>query len=354
MKLILTLLRFSWGWMLVASLMATGCSPAEESVANKANKPSYQTIEIKPQVLSGFNVYDGSVEAVRQTELAAQVMGEITVLNATVGQTVKKNQILIRLDSQAANQIALASNAQLASTRAQFDLAQQEYERQKQLYAKNYISQSALQSAEATYKSAKAQVNVQSAQTSVTQTQSNFHLIKAPYDGVISALPVTLGDMATPGKTLLTVYDTNALRVTVAIPQSIVTMMENISTSTAIVTIDDREMTISNIHILPAADQATHTRTVRLNLPQNLTNIAPGMHVTVSFPINNITKISIPISALVKHTEMTGVYVMSQSGEPLLRQLRLGETFGDQVEVLSGLSIGEKIAIEPQTVSGSL
>jgi multidrug efflux pump subunit AcrA (membrane-fusion protein) len=164
--------------------------------------------------------------------------------------------------------------------------------------------------------------------------------------------------MAAPAKPLMTIYDASQLRVTVSVPQSIVNSLAGFSTSKATVTIGhDQKINIPNIQILPAADQTTHTRTIRLNLPKDLPNVAPGMHVKVTFPVTHTTSkdsIFIPNTALVKHAEMTAVYVISQAGEPLLRQLRLGEIDGDQVEILSGLSIGEEIAMEPQHVAGSL
>jgi membrane fusion protein, multidrug efflux system len=360
---ILTLknIRPSIGWILATSLTLAGCNASqEETPSTKTGHATYRTLKIEPQTIATVNNYDGTVEAVRQTDIAAQVLGEITALDVSVGEKVKKNQQLLRLDAQAASQAALASNSQLIAARAQLSLASQEYERQKQLYAKNYISQGALENAEAIYKSAKAQVNAQIAQTGVAKTQTNFHRINAPYDAVIADIPVTLGDMATPGKVLLTLYDASQLRVSVAVPQSIASVIENQLTKSATITLDQKnKVEITNIQILPAADQATHTRTIRLNLPKTLPNLAPGMHVTVSFPVGSPSssttkKISIPSSALVKHAEMTGVYVISQTGEPLLRQLRLGETHGDQVEVLSGLSVGEEVAIEPQSVAGLL
>lgn len=346
--------------LLVVSVLVCGCSPEKEAVpTHKTEQHAYRTLKIAQQPSASFNHYDGTIEAIRQTNLAAQVMGEIIELDVAVGDAIKKNQQLVRLDAQAARQAASASHAELASVRAQLRLAKQEYDRQKQLYAKNFISQSALDHAKANYQSVQAQVNAQAAQASVTATQTNFHRIYAPYSGVVSALPVTLGDMAAPGKTLLTIYDASQLRVSAAVPQSVATSMAKASINSAMITMHhDRKITLNSIQILPAADQATHTRIIRINLPKDFSHVAPGMNVKVSFPIENNTadsqKISIPISALVKHAEISGVYVISQSGEPLLRQLRLGETLGDQVEVLSGLSIGEEIAIVPQSVVGTL
>lgn len=359
-KIYAFMMRLPLVYLVFVSMLVVGCSPSgEQTSAPKSTKKSIRTIKIEPHAVINSNVYDGTVVAVRQTDLASQVLGRVTSLDVTVGEQVKKGQHLVRLDAEAANQAALASTSQLASARAQLNLAQQELDRQKQLYAKNYISQSALENAEAVYKSAKAQVNAQIAQAGVAKTQTDFHLVKAPYDAVVSVVPITLGDMASPGKVLLTLYDASQLRVEVAIPQAVATTIEKQSARSAIVSISNvNEIAINDIQILPAADQATHTRKVWLNLPSNLTNVAPGMNATVNFPIGaeatELKQISIPVTALVKHSEMTGVYVISQSGEPLLRQLRLGELHGDQVEVLSGLSEGEEIAIEPQTVTGLL
>lgn len=354
-----TKLSSAW-WMVMVGIILAGCNPShEEATPPKVSSTPYRTLTIAPQSIASINDYDGTVEAVRQTEIAAQVLGEITELAVSVGDTVKKNQLLLRLDAQSANQTVAASSSQLAAARAQLNLAQQEYDRQKQLFAKNYISQGALENAAAVFESAKAQVQAQIAQTGVARAQTEFHRVTAPYDAVISAVPATLGDMATPGKVLVKLYDPSQLRVVVAVPQGVATAMERESARSATVTINNgNKFEVTNLLIFPAADEATHTRLVRLDLPKDATHIAPGMHVTVSFPINktvsDIKRISIPISALVKHAEMTGVYVISKNGEPLLRQLRLGETHGNQVEVLSGLSVGEKVAIDPQTVMGTL
>jgi membrane fusion protein, multidrug efflux system len=347
--------RYQW-WLLLVVLI-TGCeqtatNPPENAASGKAS--TLRSMLIAPTSFTTSNQYNGTVEALRQTDIAAQVAGTITALNVTEGDKVKKNQLLLRIDAQAANQVVTASSAQLASANAQMNLAQQELNRQQQLYAKNYISKAALDQAEAAYKSAKAQVNAQAAQTGVANTQTNFHMIKAPYDAIVSSVPATVGDMAMPGKLLLTLYDANQLRVTVAIPQSVA--MDMPATNATTVYVDGHgEIKPSSMQILPSADAATHTRMVRLELPANISGITPGMNVTVSFPIapepNNM-QISVPLSALVQHGEMTGIYVLSATGQPLLRQLRLGATHGEQVEVLSGLSVGEKIALEPQVAAG--
>ncbi|HQN65680.1 MAG TPA: efflux RND transporter periplasmic adaptor subunit [Methylophilus sp.] len=334
-----------------------GCNkPTENKAPEKAvDKPLRSMVVTAGSMVTG-NQYDGTVEAVRQTNLAAQVSGTIITLNVAAGDKVKKSQLLVRLDSQAANQAVAASGAQLASARAQLELARQEYERQKQLYEKNYISKGALDHAEAALKSATAQVNAQAAQTGVASAQTSFHSLKAPYDGVVSDVPTTLGDMATPGKVLVTMYDPSQLRVAVDIPQSLAKVLDTQVTSNVTIQMNGQDLaTPTSIQLLPAADATTHTRTVWLNLPAS-PNVVPGTNTSVRFAADigktqTAANVTIPSSAIIKRAETTSVYVITKDNQPMLRQLRLGATHGNQVEVLSGLTTGERIALDPQVAA---
>jgi multidrug resistance efflux pump len=128
--------------------------------------------------------------------------------------------VLVRLDARAAEQQAGAAAAQVQAARAAQEAATRELERQRQLFQKSYISQAALDRAEAQFKAAQAGAAAQLASAGAARTQSDFYSIKAPYDGIVADVAVVLGDMAMPGRPLLTLYDPAALRVTAAVPQS--------------------------------------------------------------------------------------------------------------------------------------
>src|ERR1700690_1637701 len=138
----------------LAAGLALGAS-AEASAGGLDSAPAQATVSA---ATFGF---DGVVEAVRQAVIAAQVSGAIVELDAAVGDRVQAGQVLLRIDARAAEQNAVAGDAQVQSARASLDAATQELERQRQLFAKNYISQAALQRAEATFKAARAQVEAQ-------------------------------------------------------------------------------------------------------------------------------------------------------------------------------------------------
>ena len=312
-----------------------------------------------PAMVSGSAAasgFDGVVEAVRQTVIAAQVPGAVVELAVKVGDRVSAGQLLLRIDARSADQAAAASDAQVQAARAALTLASQAFNRQQQLFQKQYISQAALERAESEFKSAQAQANAQLAQAGAARTQTGLHVVRAPYAGVVAELAVALGDMAMPGRPLLTLYDPSALRVSASVPQSVATRL-------AAGDLPKLELaglppvTPLRLQQLPTADAATHTITLRFDLPANLAGVSPGMFARLWLPTAGTAVpgaaavLSVPRTAIVRRAEMTGLYVLDAQGRPLLRQVRLGRIDGDRIEILSGLMAGEPVVTDPQAAT---
>ena len=310
------------------------------------------------------SAFDGVVEAVRQTVVAAQVSGAVVQLDARVGDRVKAGQVLVRIDARAADQNAAASNAQVQAARASLEVATKDFERQKQLFQKSYISQAALERAESEFKSTQAQASAQLAQAGAARTQSGFYVVRAPFAGVIAEVPVSLGDMAMPGRPLVTLYDPTALRVTAAVPQSIASQMAaGVSPRVELPGLPAAASwaTPTRVQLLPTVDAATHTVQLRADLPADVAGLSPGMFARLWLPMPQTqaaagaapasATLSVPLGAIVRRAEMTGLYVLDPSGKPVLRQVRLGRTEGDRIEILSGLMVGEHVVSDPQSAA---
>jgi len=316
--------------------------------------PALQTASVVAGAPESGAGYDGVVQAVRQTVIAAQVSGAVVALDVKAGDIVKAGQVLLRLDSRSAEHAAAASAAQVRAAQATQEAATRDYERQKQLFEKRYVSQAALDRAEELYKAATAQAAAQMATAMAAQTESGFYTVRAPYSGVVSDVPVVLGDMAMPGRPLLTLYDPGAMRVSVAVPQTVASRLRDPRGAEIELpnVASDRIKPIAT-QLLPAVDAATHTQELRLDLP-NLSPVRPGTFARVwlsaaTTPVE--TRLSVPASAVVRRAEVTAVYVVPDEGRPLLRQVRLGPAARDRVEVLSGLSAGERVALDPQAAA---
>ena len=317
------------------------------------------TVEVQTSGQSAGRVgLDAVVEAVRQTTLSAQVPGAIISLGVKAGDVVKAGQELLRIDARSASQNAVASDAQVDAAQSAMNVAAKDYERQKQLFQKQYISQSALDRAQAQWQAAQAQVKAQRAQAGVARTQSGFFIVNAPYAGVISDVPVALGDMAMPGRALVTMHDPSALRITAAVPQSVAATMGDASLIQFELPGLPGLLRPTQVQVLPVVDAATHTVQVRLGLPAGLKGVTPGLFARIWLPtgpgsgaIAQGEHFYVPASAVVRRSEMTGLYVVNPEGLAVLRQVRLGSTKGDLVEILSGVSKGDKVAVDPQAAT---
>lgn len=312
-----------------------------------------------PAVVSGRSEatgFDGVVEAVRQTVIAAQVPGAVVELAVKVGDRVAAGQLLLRIDARTADQNAAASDAQVQAARAALALASQEYKRQQQLFQKQYISQAALERAESEFKASQAQANAQLAQAGAARTQTGLHVVRAPFAGVVAEVPVSLGDMAMPGRPLLTLHDPSALRVSAAVPQTVALQLAA-GQLPRIELPGLPAVTPLRLQQLPTADAATHTVTLRLDLPAHLAGVSPGMFARLWLPTGGMATpgaaavLSVPRSAIVRRAEMTGLYVLDAQGRPLLRQVRLGRADGDRIEILSGLMAGEPVVTDAQAAA---
>lgn len=308
--------------------------------------------------------FDGVVEAVRQSVIAAQISGAIVAIDVKPGDAVKAGQVLLRIDSRAADQTAAASDAQVNAANASLEVATKEFERQRQLFEKRYISQMALDRAEAQFKSTQAQARARIAEASATRTQSGFYVIKAPYAGIVAKVPVVLGDMAQPGQPLLTLYDPKALRVTAAVPQGEVSGLSDKARQSIKVEFPDQNADSSwlipaHVQVLPTVDASTHTVELRLDLPAVTLSVVPGMFTRVWLPLatngsqtgRDGTRLYVPAKAIVQRAEMTGLYVIDASGKPRLRQVRTGYRLKDEIEILTGVNAGERVALDPDAAA---
>jgi len=334
------------------------------AVPSAALSQTLKALPAQAAEIQAKSAFDGVVEAVRHTVVAAQVPGAVVQLDAKAGDHVKAGDVLLRIDARAADQNAAASDAQVIAARASLAVADKDFERQKQLFQKNYISQAALERAESAFKSTKAQANAQLAQAGVARTQSGFYVVRAPFAGVITEVPVSLGDMAMPGRALLSLYDPSALRVTAAVPQSLASQLaDNQLPKIELpgLTAAAAWLTPVRVQWLPTIDAATHTVQLRADLPADVVGVSPGMFARLWLAVPNAQSavgsdapaaaLSVLASAIVRRAEMTGLYVLDPNGKPVLRQVRLGRADGERVEILSGLMVGEQVVSDPQAAA---
>jgi hypothetical protein len=213
----------------------------------------------------------------------------------------------------------------------------------------------ALDRAEARFKTAQGEASAQLANAGAARTRSDLYVVKAPYGAVVASVAVVLGDMAMPGRPLLTLYDPTALRVTAAIPQTAVARLAGrLAPQAEIPGAASGRVEPAGFQLLPTIDPASHTQALRLDLHAG-TNAAPGMFARVWLPGTGAgsgdSRLFVPAQALVRRSELAAVYVIGQDGRPMLRQVRPGRSEGSQVEILSGVAARERAPLSPQAAA---
>src|SRR3569832_1681359 len=224
-------------------------------VASQAHAGALQTAPVERTTGATAYVAEGVVEAVRETTLAVEVQGRIAGIRVQAGDHVKAGQVLARIDARLVGQQAAASRAQVDAAQARLAAAQKEYERSQQLAQKHYISTAALERAEAEFRAREAAAKANNAEAAAADVGGSLHTLVAPYAGQVSSVDVSLGDMALPGRPLITLFDPRQLRVTAHVP--------------------------SRVQVLPLADAASHTAELRLEMDAVPAGVMPGMFARV-------------------------------------------------------------------------
>lgn len=278
-------------------------------------------------------VADATVEAVRQAVIAPQVSGRVLEMRVDAGDRVKAGQVLARIDSREAAQGEAAARAQLIQAQAQRD-------RTKSLLEKKFVSPAAMDKAEADYLAAKALAE----QAGVGASHGT---LLAPMAGIVAERQAQAGDMAVPGKPVLTVFDPRSLRVVAALPQQRLAALKGPLKARIEFPDTGRWIDAAQVELLPTADFRTHTATVRATLPEGTDGVLPGAYARLHLLTGQTKKLLVPASAVVRRGEVTLVYVVDGQGASHLRQVRLGQGNAEGYEVLAGVAAGESVALDP-------
>ena len=306
--------------------------------------PQAIRVDARP-VLASYPA-EGVVEAVRSATVAAQSQGRILEMTVDAGDLVRRGDALVRIDAAQAAQAVAGAQAQVEQARASAINARAQYQRTRGLFEQKFISAAALEQAEAARDAAEAALRAAQAGHGQAAVTRGLATLQAPMDGIVARRDAQPGEMAQPGRPLLTIYDPGALRVVADLPQSRLEALRAGPLSARVEFPErGRWFEAVAVEVIPTADPRTHTVQARVMLPPDTAGVLPGMFARVHFATREQDRIGVPPQAIVRRGEITGVYVQREDGRFSLRQVRLGETLADgRIEVLAGLSPDESVA----------
>jgi len=324
-------------FLIFAAVCASRSNAAESSQA-------LATVPVTRETTAVERIFDGTVEAVHQATISAQTAGRIQAIYFDVDDFVEAGSTLIRFTDVEQTTDLQRAEADQAGARARLVEANEEFTRAENLKQRGLGSQRDLDRALAARKSAQASVtSAESAVVSARQ-QLEYTVVRAPYAGIVTERLIEIGETVSRGQPLMSGLSLEKLRVIVDLPQQVANEIRR--DPSAMVLTAAAPVIPEKIIVFPTADPVAKTFRVRLELPDGQFNLFPGMFVKAAFEVGEAERLLIPAAAIVQRSEVTAVYVLADD-EVRLRQIRVGATFGDRVEVLAGLHEGEKIALDP-------
>jgi RND family efflux transporter MFP subunit len=337
----------------LALLAGCGGSEAREShVPDAAGERSLSAPVARAERLEVPRTLElyGTVEADRTASVSSRVTAQVTAVHAAAGDSVRRGQVLLEIDPQAARgQVAQARGA-LAQASAALALTERNYERYRALAESDSASELELDMARMEYERSRGAVEQAEGALAAASSVAADSRVTAPFDGRVVRRMVEVGDMAAPGRPLLSLESGTVRRAALRVPESAVAAGALEIGSPVEVRIDARPdlgvLTGRVVEMSPGSDPMAHAYDVKVELPEADAPPATGFAVRAAVPVGSREAVAVPAAAVLSRGGLELVVTVGEEGGTASRAVTVGATLPDgRVEILSGLQGGERVAL---------
>ena len=315
------------------------------------SKPAPKVDEVRPVraiVLSSSNVdvnaeFAGEVVPRVVSQLGFRVGGKIVARKVDVGTVVKRGQVLMQLDPQDLQLSQAQARASLASAETNRDLARAELKRYQDLREKNFVSQTVLDSKDATYKAAQSNVDAAQAAYRGQANQSGYASLLADVDGVVTRIDAEAGQVVAAGTPVVQVARSGDKEIAIGLPEDKVETMRGVKDVVVRLWADPSQALAGKIReISPVADPATRTYQAKVTIP-DVPQARLGMTAVVQFVSQTATpQIRVPLTALFNEKSQSSVWVV-ENGAVQRVAVTVGGVAGNDLLLSSGVKAGQTV-----------
>jgi RND family efflux transporter MFP subunit len=317
----------------------------------------------------------GTVRAQKIAAVAPQVLGRITSLPVSEGTRVERGAVLATIDDTAIRAQLAAAEAMVAEAEAGREevepaiaqaeagkaLAEKTYERFRKLHEEKVVTPQEFDEVEVRrtvavkeYERAldrRAQLAAKTAQAKAqadaARAMLSYTLVTAPFAGIVTEKKVDAGSMAVPGVPIAVLEETGRYRIEASVPE---TYLGTLKVGSRVRMVLDgeggEEMAGSVSEVVPTVDPASRTFTVKVDLPRGA-ELRTGMFGRVLFPVGMDTILVVPQRAISRVGGYDALYTVTADNVARLVMVTTGKAFGDEVEILSGVEAGARVAVSP-------
>ena len=312
------------------AVLAVACKSDDKAGTAQQAKPQVKIAKVTSEDIPQTETYTATVESDVKNDIAPNTPYRIEKIYVDVGDNVRQGQVLVQLDASNLQQLKL-----------QVENQKIEFNRTSQLYQVGGASK-------AEYDNAKLQLDVLS--TQLKQLMQNTQLT-APISGVVTARNYDSGDMYSQGQPVLTIEQTNPVKVMVNISE--VYYKQVFKGMPVDIELDayEGETFYGKVTIVyPTVDQSTHTFPVEVTINNSSQKVRPGMFARATVNFGDKNHVLVPDEALVKQIGAGDRYVyIYKDGKVSYNKVELGKHIGTKYEILSGVNPGVDVVIAGQS-----
>lgn len=321
--------------LLSVVIALAACGKKEEAAPAKVERPALTHV-VGAQAGGDGSVYSGEIRARHEAQLGFRIGGKLVERLVDAGAAVQAGQPLARLD---------ASDAvlQAGAAEAQYRVAEADTQRYRELHARGFVSQAALDAKEAALKSAAAQAGL-------TRNQSAYTTLRADRNGVVAATLAEAGQVVSAGQPVLRVAYDGEREVAIAIPESQLAGLKVGAPAEVTLWAGEGEAAVYKgrlRELAPAADPVSRTYPARIALEQADARLALGMTARVALAgastDSGQNSYLVPLSAIFQQGDQSAVWVVAADRSVALRNVKVAAWRDGGALVAEGLAAGERI-----------
>jgi RND family efflux transporter MFP subunit len=328
-------------WILGA--FRSGVIPAGQQAVHEESVAGLTTETVAMQMLPAATEAVGTVQAEQTAAVTSRVVANIVELRVSAGQRVTSGTTLAVLDDRDLRDRVEQAQDGVRSAEATLAQARADYARDKPLFDQRVIAAYDFEHTETALKIAEANLHRLQQAEREAEVALSYAVIRSPFTGTVVDTLANVGDLAAPGKPLLTMYEQGRLWFAANLPEDLLSHVRLGDTLTFRIDALHREMQGRVVEIVPSSDPSSRTVVARVHV-SDTTDVLPGMFGRVRVPMTPEQVLAVPASALVRAGQLTMVDVV-RGGRVERRTVQLGRVIGNQVEVLSGLAAGETVVL---------
>ncbi len=335
-------------------ILFASCSGDNNKAAVKKDNPVQVTVS-SPEEQSNNKIYaSGRIESRQTAVISTRVMGFITSIKVKVGDKVQKGELLATISN--ADIVAKKGQAQAMVSEAEAALkdAQKDYERFAKLYEQQSASAKEFENATLYYNSAKSKTEAAKQMQKEADAMLTYTILTAPFSGVVTQQNIDAGSMANPGMPILVMEQTENYQVSASISEDDIAHVKAGSDAEIVIKSSGRKFKGEVSEVSPSSQFSGGQYLIKVNIPNtDKSGLYSGMVVNVAIDSSLPSRTSdsiilVPASAVVYIDQLTGLYTIGESHTALLRWVKLGKSYGDDIEILSGLRSDEKFIIKSE------